>query len=444
VTVASTSIVLPEWSQVTPEETKELAGRYLDTSPATRVVVELLEKRGLLEIRELRRGLSIQSFSHVGRVQVGDLSITVLPKIQRMSLLSLVRYAYELRRLDRISESMLPAAQCGFEDLLIRQLIGEVEELISRGLRRAYVETRERLSSPRGRIDLRRMALDGGTVTATLPCQHHPQTEDTLLNRVLMAGLKLAGSMANAVELRRECRRLVALMEDQVSTVRLDRTALARAERQMNRLTTAYASALSIIRLLVEAQGIVLEGESTTALPGFLFNMNAFFQALLSRFLRENLPGYSVRDERGLKGMMRYNPQFNPQRRQSPTPRPDFVVLHQGKVETLLDAKYRDLWEKPLPRDMLYQLAVYAISDRQRLQSSILYPTTNPQAREARIDISDPHFGRHLGQVCLRPVFLPFLEQTVHSNTLRARKARADYARQLVFGSVSRPGPLRS
>src|SRR5690606_3768205 len=136
--------------------------------------------------------------------------------------------------------------------------------------------------------------------------------------------------------------------------------------------------------------------------------------------------------------------QGNPQRRQSPTPRPDFVVLHQGKVETLLDAKYRDLWEKPLPRDMLYQLAVYAISDRQRLQSSILYPTTNPQAREARIDISDPHFGRHLGQVCLRPVFLPFLEQTVHSNTLRARKARADYARQLVFGSVSRPGPLRS
>ncbi len=434
-TATLTSITLSEWDTQGPDNCADLAGRFLDASPGTRRVVERLTESNLVGLTELRRGLTIKAFSHVGRIRVGDLSITILPKIKGASLLSLVRYTYGFRRLNLISDSTHLVEQCGFQDLLISQLNAEVQELFSRGLLRAYVSTSERLGSPRGRIDLTRIALDGGTVTATLPCQHHPRIEDTLLNRVLMAGLLLAGSMASVVGLRRESRKLASLLEEQVSPVRLDGIMLDRATRQMNRLTTAYASALSIIRLLVEAQGVVLEGQTTTTtLPGFLFDMNAFFQALMSRFLRENLSGYSMRDEHGLKGMMRYNAKFNPRHRQSPTPRPDYVVMQQGAVCSLLDAKYRDLWEKPLPREMLYQLVVYAISERQRPQSSILYPTANAQAKEARIDVIDPLFGRQLGQVCLRPVLLPKIDGLVNDSTSQARRERAAYAHRLAFG----------
>ena len=434
-TAALTSITLSEWETLGPENSSDLAGRFLDASPGTRHVVERLTDSNLLGISELRRGLQIKAYSHVGRIRIGDLNITILPKIKGTSLLSLVRYAYGFRRLNLISDSTHLVDNCGFEDLLISQLNAEVQELISRGLLRAYIGTSERLSSPRGRIDLTRMALDGGTVTATLPCLHHPRTEDTLLNRVLMAGLRLAASLASVVDLRRESRRLASLMDEQVSPIRLDGVVLDQAIRKMNRLTTAYSSALSIIRQLVEAQGVVLEGQTvTTTLPGFLFDMNAFFQALVSRFLRENLPEYTVRDEHGLKGMMRYNPKFNPQRRQSPTPRPDYVVTQHGMIRSILDAKYRDLWDKQLPREMLYQLVVYAISHRQRPQSSILYPTTSPLAKEARIDISDPLFGKPIGQVCLRPVLLTQLEKLVTSKTSQARRERESLAQRLAFG----------
>ena len=72
-------------------------------------------------------------------------------------------------------------------------------------------------------------------------------------------------------------------MEEQVSSLRLNAVVLDRASHLMNRLTAAYGPALSIVRLLFEAQGVVLEGQTTsTSLPGFLFDMNAFFQALLS------------------------------------------------------------------------------------------------------------------------------------------------------------------
>ena len=434
-TAALTSITLSEWETLGPENSSDLAGRFLDASPGTRNVVERLTESNFLGITELRSGLQIKAYSHVGRIRIGDLNITILPKIKGTLLLSLVRYAYGFRRLNLISASTHLVDNCGFEDLLISQLNAEVQELISRGLLRAYIGTSERLSSPRGRIDLTRMALDGGTVTATLPCLHHPRTEDTLLNRVLMAGLRLAASLASVVDLRRESRRLASLMDEQVSPIRLDGVVLDQAIRKMNRLTTAYSSALSIIRQLVEAQGVVLEGQTvTTTLPGFLFDMNAFFQALVSRFLRENLPEYTVRDEHGLKGMMRYNPKFNPQRRQSPTPRPDYVVTQHGMIRSILDAKYRDLWDKQLPREMLYQLVVYAISHRQRPQSSILYPTTSPLAKEARIDISDPLFGKPIGQVCLRPVLLTQLEKLVTSKTSQARRERESLAQRLAFG----------
>lgn len=434
---AKNSILLHEWETLDPDDCQELKNRFLDGSPGTQSVVKSLADRNLLEITELRHGLKIGANSHVGSVQIGDLHVKVLPKLEAPDLLQLVRYAWGFRRLNLISSADLATQERSFEDLLISQLNAEVQELIARGLRRTYVATNAQLASPRGRIDFARLASDRGTLTATLPCQHYPRIEDTLLNRVVLAGLRCAAALTGSLELRRDSLRLGSLMEEQVSRTKLNASLLQRANRERNRLTTAYSPALSIIRLLFEGQGVVLEGESErVTLPGFLFDMNRFFQALISRFLKENLPGYSVHDEQGLKGMMRYHPQWNPRNRRSPTPRPDFVVTRNGTNCAILDAKYRDLWEKELPEHMLYQLVVYAVSQRQQPQSSILYPTTNPRATEARIDVADPIYGKPIGQVCLRPVHLPTLVDLVCSPGNAARRQCAGLATQFAFGSV--------
>ena len=134
---------------------------------------------------------------------------------------------------------------------------------------------------------------------------------------------------------------------------------------------------------------------------------------------------------------MRYSPAFNPRRQRAPAPRPDFVVTHQGAPCCILDAKYRDLWTSPLPREMLYQLVVYAISLRGIRQSSILYPTMDPLARVARIEVSDLLDGREIGQVWLRPVILPRLEELVGARTSAALRERQSLARQYVLGPLA-------
>jgi 5-methylcytosine-specific restriction enzyme subunit McrC len=435
-------ISLQEWESASPESHAVLAGLFLDKSSNSNELVESLDRAKMLAVRELKAGLELKTTSFVGRIRLGSLTITISPKIRGFEFLRLLRYAFGFRKLELFADTKHDIDHLGFDDLLISQLNAEVRELISRGLQRAYEPFHERLASPRGRIDVRRIAEDGGLVTATLPCRYFPRLEDTFLNRVILAGLKLAAELAEFIELRRDSRRLAARMEELVSPIKLDAVVMKRAEQRLTRQTSSYQQAIGIIRLLVEARGIVLEGKGWgMPLPGFLFDMNVFFERLMSRFIRENLAGVAVKEQHQLKQMMRYSSKFNPQGKPALSPRPDLAVMQQGRLLTLLDAKYRDLWALQLPNSMLYQLVVYAMSQRSGLQSvpqsSILYPTTDPAAREARIDVADPIGAQPLAQVCLRPVNLSKLATMISGTNMASRLERAAEARRLAFGSES-------
>jgi 5-methylcytosine-specific restriction enzyme subunit McrC len=440
VTDQALQITMGEWETRQPEPGSDLDSVFLRSSEDRTTALRLADK-GFLAVTELRTGLMIQSFSYVGKVQFGQVEIAVRPKLQSSSLLNLLRYAYGFRKLKLLPEAALRLEQSGFADLLVSQLNTEVNELVARGLHRTYIPRNEWLASPRGRIDLGRLGAQGGIVTASLPCTHHPRIEDSLLNQILYAGLDLAATVASDLHLRRESRRLASLFAEYVSALRLNDDALDRSFRKLNRLTVAYESAITLVSLLWNALGVTLTEEGAPhALPGFLFDMNRFFQALLSRFLRENLSEYSVQEEFRLKGMIQFVPGYNPRRSPPTIPRPDFVVLYGSQQVAILDAKYRDLWEKPLPREMLYQLAVYAASHQKR-SATILYPTIDKRAKEARIVVNDPVYGKQVALVCLRPVVLSILEEHVMAGHMaNAQRDRMTYAKSLAFGLSSCSG----
>ena len=74
-----------------------------------------------------------------------------------------------------------------------------------------------------------------------------------------------------------------------------------------------------------------------------------------------------------------------------------------------------------------------AISEGIRKEGAA-YPTFHPNARETRIDVTDPVYGKGIGQVCLRPVNLERLESIVADTTANGRRQREDYASLLAFG----------
>lgn len=431
---ALVEIRMREWEVRNPGEEPILRDRFLE-GDAERKLAENLALGRKLELTELRAGLRVRSFSYVGVVRLGEVEIVIEPKIDHPTMLGLLRYAYGFRGLKLLPEATAKLDRSGFADLMIAQLLAEVGELIARGLHRGYVPRSEWLATPRGRIDLGRLATRTGAIDATLPCGHHPRIQDVAINQVVQAGLSLAGRTTGDLALRREARRLAARFGDRVSRIRLDADAMDRADRALNRLTAAYAPALTLIRMLWDARGVSLaDGGASLELPGFLFDMNRFFQALLSRFLKENLPGHVVEDERSLRDLMRYASDHNPRCRRAPTLKPDFLIGRDGRPVAVLDAKYRDLWETSLPREMLHQLAVYAIGHPKR-EAAILYPTTDSAATEARIDISDPSGVHCQARVFLRPVVLSQLADLIDASpSPAARRSRSAFAKWLATG----------
>src|SRR5262249_44226800 len=156
---------------------------------------------------------------------------------------------------------------------------------------------------------------------------------------------------------------------------------VARAIQALDRQTERYRRTLTLLHLVLGAMSLGLDEDGpATPIPGFLYDMNAFFQALVTRFLRDHLEGVDVRDEVVLHGLMRYLPEHNPRRVSPPTPRADIELRRGRSGGVYLDAKYRDLWAKNLPREMLYQLALYAIASSNG-EATILYPTESSGAR---------------------------------------------------------------
>jgi len=196
---------------------------------------------------------------------------------------------------------------------------------------------------------------------------------------------------------------------------RLEVNDIDKAERSLTRLTAANASALTIIRLLRIMQGVAFETTvDSSRTPGFLFDMNHFFQRLLSRFLRENLTDRRIMDERAIGDVFAYSRGANPKGRRAPKPRPDYALFHANKV-AFIDAKYRDIWEKGLPAEWLYQLSIYALGSPFHV-SVLLYATMAREARDEQIEIRQPVVWSISGPayVILRPVLLPRLAELLH------------------------------
>jgi 5-methylcytosine-specific restriction enzyme subunit McrC len=431
------SVRLAEWSTLEPTESGAgalLRGLSFDSDLRARREAERLTKQGVLRLTERRDGLAIQTGSYIGRISVGPIDVTIIPKIDWGQWLTLIRFALRLRTVLRSDYLRAPTSPDSLEELLIVELLAEARDLISRGVHREYMRFERPLASPRGRIAFGRVARAGGVLEARIPSRFTRRSENSPLNRALLSGLVLAGDRAATLALRSEARQLTAELGRSVDRQPASVTLLSAAERTVDRRTRRYEPALRLTRLLLDGQALSVGDATKTSavsIRGFAIDMNEIWQRVLWRVLSEWASGVEVRSEYALRRLFQSNSRF-PIRGRVPRPRPDYAVFVNGRLLGFLDAKYRDLWKTKLPREMLYQLAVYAMAQG-RGTAAILYPTDAHAAAEQRIDIRDPLLGDVRCSVGLRPVALDVLAELIASPTSgMVETRRAEFARLLI------------
>lgn len=420
---------MSEWEVCEPSRSGTrtgLEGVTLGDDSAVAAQARALARAGVVTVTELLTGLRVETGSYVGRIALGPLELVVEPKVAWERWQPLLGYALridDLHRTDELTTSVRPSS---LQDIFIIELVRETRALLSRGLHREYERQRRPLAVPRGRIDFARIAR-AGVQEARIPSRFTRRLDDTLLNQVVRGGLALAATLATDTRLRGDARQLEQEFAATVSRPGVTPSLVRDACRTLDRRTARYAPVLRLIELLVSGMAVVIQDDETTetiSIRGFALDMNSLWQRLLERVLTEWVPGVELRSEATLTDVIRLDPEFSQHRRgRTPRPRPDFTIRVAGGSVAYLDAKYRDLWATSLPREMLYQLALYA-SVQAHGAATMLYPTDDRSAAEERLNIYSPTGGSVQSIVALRPVHLFELEQLVADVPSAARDAR--------------------
>ncbi len=433
-----TVIRMREWSTTIFSPDHPLAKEVFSNHELEDLLYRLHESRVLGFERRRAGELRIMSKSFTGSFSLGNFRIDIRPKIRSDELIELFRYAFSLKSLVRMPSISL-GEDLGLDELLREELCSQVQRLIMIGIRREYTQINEDLISPRGRIRFHHFATSAGIQKTTLPCSWFPRLTNSPLNQTILSGLEFAARSTNISKLRNSLQTTAAqLKASGIQSHPISRHLLNQVKLSINPLTKEYQPSLVLIEMLLAAESsLYLEENRDRIVKGFLFDMNRFFQRLLSKYLNDHLIGnYNIRDEAGLYGMFMYEEKGDVRRKRVGTPRPDFAVIKDKReVVAILDAKYRDIDARGPGREILYQLALYAVSQPVCMkQATILYPATSSHDEETII-IREPVSGKHIAKVITRPVDLKKINRLVQTGTENEKK---DYAEYLSLGILRR------
>jgi 5-methylcytosine-specific restriction enzyme subunit McrC len=321
----------------------------------------------------------IRAKHFVGYVEVGEVSIEILPKADRnetsshevwsSGLLEMLRVALGLR-LDQLPNASQKAARARLLDLIAQAFVSELEPLLHEGLAKGYRTTSSNGTVFRGRLKMADHLRDNVAHADRFFVEYETFDQDILVNRVLVAALDALSWCALSEHAGRSVEGALARFPDlqhrAVTPQTLERIRLTRS-------TQRYSSALTYARLILSQQGPQLR-TGRERVFALLFDMNALWEQYIAVLLRRVAPAtlqVSTQERHVF---------WSPSLRSSRKIRPDIVVRsidgHEARKALLvIDTK----WKVPsngLPSDEdLKQMFVYneLLSGPRSL---LLYPRT--------------------------------------------------------------------
>ena len=286
--------------------------------------------------------------STVGALEVGDLSVTIEPKLPVSRVLYLASYA--IGQIDFREELFGYTDEPTLVEALVPAFAAAARQAFSRGLLHGYRTEEDSLQTVRGRIRIDEQIRRRFGIPVPLEVRYDDFTVDVLPNRLVKAAaLRLLGLRIHTPS-RVKLADVLSNLED-VRLVEFSSGALP--DVRFDRLNEHYREVVELSRLILRHTSIETRRGSVRA-TGFLVDMNVVFQEFVTRGLRREL-GLSERTFPSDKRI----PKIWLDEGDSVRLKPDLTWWDGHECTFVGDAKYKKVKDDRVPNADLYQLLAY-------------------------------------------------------------------------------------
>jgi len=337
--------------------------------------------------------------SFVGVVQVGDLAIEILPKLENEASADKGKWQRALLQMLHLSglltveaapDADLRLGKSPLVDVYLDSFLAEVEHLAHSGLVKRYRLTEGNLYKLKGRIQFAQQMRRNLLHRERMFTAHQVYDRDNVLNRILKCAVAIVEHLAIRPSLASRAAASLLWFEE-VADARITAETFERLTYDRN--TERYRHAIQLARLIILNYSPDLRGGREHVMA-ILFDMNKLFERFIFVQLRRAEPKFA---DRGL----RISGQVSERFWAAKTIRPDVVAAIQKGASTdrvILDTK----WKVPKdgqPADVdLKQMYAYNVH-LGGLRSVLVYPmagvhqvgTDQPYAQSASLPAGHRH-----------------------------------------------------
>jgi len=276
---------------------------------------------------------------YVGAIVLSDLRVIIESKVSLQNLFYMLTYAHDLADFRR--EAVQLAAGDDLFEFIVVIFLRQVEQLVQRGIYRAYITEEDNHPFLRGRLVLADHLQRNALHVQRFYQRTSEFTADVLENRILRYTLGLLSRLEyRERDLRQQIRRVASAFAE----VSLTPIAPADCDRVVyTRLNAAYRTRINLARLLI--QHLSLEGRAgSTEFASYLLDMNKVFELFVARFLAGHFASHpSIQVE------IQPDIWLDTDRREKGIP--DIVLRRDGYPYLVLDTKYKTFRGKPEDAD---------------------------------------------------------------------------------------------
>ncbi|GER58137.1 hypothetical protein ULMA_02450 [Patiriisocius marinus] len=319
----------------------------------------------------------IQFGSYVGVLQIGGLTIEILPKADKIDnsnqqekdtwqsvLLHMLRVCNKIQ-VETVSETQLKKRYHSILEAYFAMYLEEIEHLVKRGLVKNYRRVKSNQLAIKGKLVFAQNIQKNTVHKERFYCEHQVYDKDHLIHQILLRGLQVLESL-NTSHLSDKINRLL-FQFDEVKHITVNANHFKKIK--LNRKSQPYDRALSIAKMLILNYSPNISFGQDNMLT-LLFDMNMLWEEYIFRTLNKHKPfGYEVSFQNSDTFW------------EHKTIRPDIVITNTKSENFVIDTKWK-IVESNNPSDNdLKQMFVYNLHWKSK-KSILLYPQVNQRDSE--------------------------------------------------------------